>query len=114
MGTRATDVELTYLPAYELRERVARGDVSAAEVVDAHVRRTQATHGRLNAVVVPLFEQARAQARAADAARERGEGAGPWHGAPGPSKEPIQGAGPLATDGVTPVPARVTRRERPR
>src|SRR5262245_4872996 len=113
MGTRATDVELTYLPAYELRERVARGDVSAAEVVDAHVRRTQATHGRLNAVVVPLFEQARAQARAADAARERGEVLGPLHGVPVTIKEMFDVADTPTTAGVKRWPGVVAEADGP-
>jgi fatty acid amide hydrolase len=92
--------EVLDLGALELRDRIARGELSCREVVEAFVRRIEATHARLNAVVVPLFEQAREQARAADEARERGEPLGPLHGVPVTVKEMFDVAGTPTTSGV--------------
>ena len=90
-GVQSRDVEITRLAAGELRERIAAGALSAAEVVEAHIRRIEAVNPRLNALVVPLFDQARSQAKAADAGRERGEPLGPLHGVPFTVKENIDG-----------------------
>ncbi|TME12625.1 MAG: hypothetical protein E6I80_03605 [Chloroflexi bacterium] len=82
-----TDPDLTTLTASELAERIRAGDLSSQEVVEAHIRRIDAVNPRLNAVVVPLFDQARAQAKAADAARAQGQPLGPLHGVPVTIKE---------------------------
>ncbi|GIV89781.1 MAG: hypothetical protein KatS3mg055_2299 [Chloroflexus sp.] len=50
-------------------------------------RRIEAVNPQLNAVVFPLFEQARQAADAADSARRRGEPLGPLHGVPITIKE---------------------------
>jgi fatty acid amide hydrolase len=55
--------------------------------VDAHIRRIEEVNSRINAVVIPLFEQAREEARAADAAQRRGDPLGPLHGVPITIKE---------------------------
>ncbi|MCA9669034.1 MAG: amidase [Myxococcales bacterium] len=55
-------------PEYEsfdalgLAELVQRGEVSAAELVEAAIERIEARDGRVNAVVVKLYERARARA----------------------------------------------------
>ena len=46
--------------ACEMAERVARGDVSPAELTEAAIERIEARNPDLNAVVTPLFERARA------------------------------------------------------
>src|SRR5262249_21669240 len=56
---------------------------------------------RINAVAVPLFDHARTEAKAADAARERGEPLGPLHGVPVTIKEMFDVAGTPTTMGVT-------------
>jgi fatty acid amide hydrolase len=100
-GVQSRDVEITRLAAGELRERIAAGALSAAEVVEAHIRRIEAVNPRLNALVVPLFDQARSQAKAADAGRERGEPLGPLHGVPVTIKEMFDVAGTPTTFGLT-------------
>ncbi len=72
-----TDPDLTTLTASELAERIRAGDLSSQEVVEAHIRRIDAVNPRLNAVVLPLFDQARAQ----------GQPLGPLHGVPMTIKE---------------------------
>ncbi len=58
------------------------GDALAEEVVTAHIARLRAANRALNAVVVDLSDQALSAARAADAARARGEAMGSLHGVP--------------------------------
>jgi fatty acid amide hydrolase len=92
---------LTGLTASEMAREIAAGNLSSQEVVEAHIRRIEGVNARLNAVVVPLFEQARAAARAADAARERGEPLGPLHGVPVTVKELFDVAGTPTTAGIS-------------
>ena len=58
-----------HLSASELARAVKAGDLSAEEVVDAHIGRIQQVNPALNAVVIPLFDEARAQAKVADEMR---------------------------------------------
>lgn len=58
----------TALSATELAHQIATRALSARAVVEAHIERIQEVEPRLNAVVVPLFDQAREEADAADAA----------------------------------------------
>jgi len=53
--------------ATEMARRIRAREVSSAEVVDAHIDRIAAVNPQLNAVVAERFEDARAEARAADA-----------------------------------------------
>jgi amidase len=59
--------------AASLADALARGDVSAAELVEQAVRTVEAKDGPINAVVVRDFDRALQAARAADAALARGE-----------------------------------------
>ena len=76
------DTDLTRLSASELARRIRAGEVSSQEVVEAHIRRIEAVNPRINAVVFPLFEQARVEAKAADEAQAQGKPLGPLHGVP--------------------------------
>lgn len=96
--TKAND--LTQLSASEMARRIAAGTLSSVDLVEAHIRRIQAVNPQLNAVVVPMFDQARDEARAADAARDRGEPLGPLHGVPITIKECFHIAGTPSTEGV--------------
>ena len=83
-----------------MARRIARGEVSAREVVAAHIARIEAVDGLLNAVVVRRFEAALAEAGAADAAQARGERLGLLHGVPVTVKECFHVAGTQATIGL--------------
>ncbi|MEP7119976.1 MAG: amidase [Byssovorax sp.] len=87
--------------ATELAARIARREVTSIEVVDAHIQRIEAVNPRLNAVVCPRFDEARSEARAADAAIARGDaGLGPFHGVPCSIKECFALTGMPNTSGL--------------
>lgn len=87
--------------ATEIAQKIAAGELSASEVVEAHIQRIEEVNPRLNAVIIPLFEQARAQAKAADEARSRGEALGPLHGVPITIKESFDIAGTVSNMGIS-------------
>lgn len=78
--------DLSAATAGELARAVASGQVSAVELTEAAIGRIEARDAAINAVVVRDFDRALVQARAADAARARGE-ARPLLGVPMTVKE---------------------------
>ena len=91
---------LTQLSATELANRIARGDVSAIEAVEAHIARIEQVNPTLNAVVVKRYDEARAEARRADERRARGETLPPLHGVPITVKECLDLDGHPSTYGL--------------
>jgi fatty acid amide hydrolase len=89
------------LSATELSGLLSAGELSACEVVEAHIRRIEAVNPALNAIVVPLFDQARLDAKAADRARAQGRLLGPLHGVPVTVKEFFDISGAPTTAGLT-------------
>ena len=73
---------ICFLPAHELASRIRARDLSALEVMDAHIGQIERVNPAVNAVVTFLPEQGRAAARAVDAAFARGEDPGPLAGLP--------------------------------
>jgi amidase len=92
--------EIWQLSATELAQRIARRQLSSAEVVDAHLARIDAVNPALNAVVKILADEARAAAALADRRLAAGEAVGPLHGVPFTVKENIDMAGLPTTWGV--------------
>ena len=92
--------QLTGSSAVALAGRIASGEVSATEVVEAHIARIEAVNPRLNAVVVTRYPEARAEARDADRRRAAGEPLGPLHGVPVTVKECLDLAGTASTFGL--------------
>src|SRR5258708_35506625 len=78
----STSTDLTTLSASELAARIRAGQLSAVEAVEAYIARIEAVNPKINAVVIKLYDAARAEARAADERRARGEPLGPLHGVP--------------------------------
>lgn len=74
--------ELCYSPATELAARIRAREVSAKEVMVAHLARIDRINPQVNAIVTLVPERALAGARAADAALGRGDTPGPLHGLP--------------------------------
>jgi fatty acid amide hydrolase len=99
--------------AASLAAMIQRGEVSSREVVEAHVRRIERDRARINAVVVPLFEQALDAARCADEAQARGEILGPLHGVPITIKESFHVAGTSATMGLTALAGQLSSEDAP-
>jgi amidase len=89
---------LEYRSATELVGELAAGRVSAVELAQAAIDRIERLDGVLNAVCVRDFDRALDAARAADAARARGE-AGPLCGVPMTVKESFHVAGLPSTWG---------------
>ena len=58
--------ELIWMTAVELAALIRRGEVSAVEVLTAHLEQIEAVNPQLNAIVTYLPEQALDLARAAD------------------------------------------------
>lgn len=65
--------DLSWAPTGAVAEALATRQVSAVELCEAAIARIKARNPALNAVVVPDFDRARVQAKAADEALARGE-----------------------------------------
>ena len=91
---------ITQLSASALATKIKAGELSAQEVTEAHIQRIEEVNGKLNAVVIPLFDQARAQAKEADQRQRLGEPLGPLHGVPVTIKEQYRVAGTQVTLGA--------------
>ena len=74
--------DLCFRPATELAALLRAREVSARELLDAHLDRIERLNPAVNAVVTVDAEGARAAADAADAALAAGEDVGPLHGLP--------------------------------
>ena len=74
--------ELCFLTATELARRIRARELSAREVMEAHLAQIARVNPRVNAIVTLLPELAIAGAEAADAALARGDAIGPLHGLP--------------------------------
>jgi aspartyl-tRNA(Asn)/glutamyl-tRNA(Gln) amidotransferase subunit A len=91
--------DLCFLPAVEVAARIKAKDLSPVELVDAVLRRIEALNTRLNAFCFVHADEAREQARAAEAAVLRGAPLGPLHGVPVSVKDNVPVAGKPLTYG---------------
>ncbi|MCF8109702.1 MAG: hypothetical protein K9J81_12005, partial [Desulfohalobiaceae bacterium] len=94
-----TDREICFLPAWELARRIPTRDLSAVEVMQAHLAQIERTNPAVNAIVTLLPEQAMDQAAAADKALAEGQDPGPLHGLPIAHKDLIPTRGIRTTFG---------------
>jgi aspartyl-tRNA(Asn)/glutamyl-tRNA(Gln) amidotransferase subunit A len=74
--------ELCYTSAVTLVNMIKSKEISPVELTDAFLERIDAVNPKLNAYVTLLHEQARAQAKEAEAMIQRGDDLGPLHGLP--------------------------------
>ncbi|MBW2705290.1 MAG: amidase [Deltaproteobacteria bacterium] len=74
--------EICFLTAIELARHIRAKELSATEVMEAHLTQIERVNPQVNAIVTFLPEQALEQARAADEALSHGEDVGPLHGLP--------------------------------
>ena len=91
--------ELHFLSAVELAARIRRKDVSAREVMTAHLAQIERVNPRVNAIVTLVTEQALADAGRADEAIARRRPLGPLHGLPVAHKDLVDTAGIRTTRG---------------
>ena len=94
------DQDLCDLGAAELGRRLADGRVSAAEALEAQLRRIEERNGALGAVVSLDADGARQRALAADDALAAGRPIGPLHGVPITLKDGNDVAGMRTTIGT--------------
>src|SRR5436190_3990802 len=92
--------DLTELTAAAACELLRSRAIGALELVESHVARIEAVDPALNAVVVRRFDEALAEARAADARLARRRPAGILQGLPITIKESLDLAGTASTAGV--------------
>ncbi|MCC6992334.1 MAG: amidase, partial [Acidobacteria bacterium] len=95
---RAGDA-LCFLPAIDLAAKIRAREVSPVEAVDAVLARLEAINPRLNAFVFVHADEARAQAKVAEAAVMRGDALGPLHGVPVSVKDNVAIKGKPSTYG---------------
>ncbi|HXE26668.1 MAG TPA: amidase, partial [Roseiarcus sp.] len=74
--------EFAYMSAAEIAERVRRRSLSPVEIVESSIARIERRNPSLNAFVFKGFDDARREARAAEAAVMSGAATGPLHGVP--------------------------------
>src|SRR5688572_3114772 len=98
----AANDELFYLSATELGRRIRARRVTSTEVVEAHLSEVARVNPRLNAVVATRFEEARAEAKAADerTASSHRDDLPPLHGVPCTIKECFALVGMPQTSGL--------------
>ena len=91
--------ELCFATATELVGRMRAGDLSARDVMSAHLAQIERVNPTVNAIVTYLPERAMKGALAADEARARGEALGPLHGLPVAHKDLVLTKGIRTTFG---------------
>ena len=101
MQTRS---ELAFLSTTELSDLMERGELSPVELLDHCLERIERLNPQLNAFVLILAEQARAQARDSEDRLRRGE-ARPLEGLPVPIKDNVALAGAPMTFSSRMAPA---------
>ena len=98
----AATAPITERSAVDLAEAIRSRELSSREVVEAHIELIERRNPKLNAIVATRFDEARAEAEAADeAARSlrRRRRLGPLHGVPCTIKESFALAGMPHTSG---------------
>ena len=90
----------TFSSLTEIVRAIREREVSASEVLEAHLARIDEVNPSLNAVVQLCADRARAEAAEADAAIARGDELGPLHGAPITLKDSHDTAGVVTTGGT--------------
>lgn len=92
-------MDLAYMSAVELSQRIHSGDLSASELMDATLRRIEGLDPRLNAIPTLIPEMARGKAARADDRQAQGDSLGPLNGLPFAIKDLVDTAGIRTTYG---------------
>lgn len=93
-------IQLIHLGAAQIATLIASGQATATDAVEQHIAQLRRVNPALNAMVLELFDSARAAAREADAKQQRGEQLGPLHGVPVTIKECFDMPGLPSTFGL--------------
>ena len=95
----STSTDLCFSSATELAARIRARELSATEVMTAHLERIAQVNPALNAIVTLDADAALASARRADEAQARGAELGPLHGLPVAHKDLVLTRGMRTTFG---------------
>ncbi len=91
--------QLEYVSATEAARAIQAKEVTSVELTEHILARIEKFNPKLNSIVVPLFDEARARAKEADAALAKGDTWGPLHGVPITIKETFGMKGVATTAG---------------
>jgi amidase len=94
-----SNLDICFMPATQLAQAIRSKQLSAREVMEAHLAQIERVNPKVNAVVTLLPEQALEQASAADEALARGETVGLLHGLPIAHKDLVNTKGIRTTSG---------------
>jgi len=92
--------EIIWMSATKLAQLIREKKVSATEAVKAFIARQDHVNRKLNAVVMPCYERALAEAKAADESLAKGKLMGPLHGVPMTIKDSLATEGVVSTGGT--------------
>ena len=95
--------DIVFATAQELAMGIRQRQISAADVLEAHLAQISRHNPALNAIVTLDEEGARARAKEADTLLARGEIWGPLHGVPITIKDAIETGGLRTTGGSPPL-----------
>ncbi len=95
--------DLVFQPAHQLAQMIRDRQVSAVEVLDAHLAQIAKHNSKLNAICTLDKENARNRAKQADQALGKGEIWGALHGVPVTIKDIFETAGLRTTAGYIPL-----------
>ncbi len=96
-------MNIVFTPAYKIAEKIARGEISATEVLNAYLQQIEKHNGKLKAIVTLDEKNARKRAAEADEALAKGENWGVLHGVPITIKDNLETAGLKTTGGYEPL-----------
>ena len=91
--------EICWLTATDLVRRMRRRELSARDVLRAHLEQIERVNPQVNAIVTLVADQARTHALSLDEAAARGESLGPLHGLPVAHKDLAETKGIRTTFG---------------
>src|SRR6266568_8240328 len=92
-------MDIVFSSTTQLAGAIRAGQISATEVLEAHLAQIATHNSALNAIITMDAEQARKRAHAADEALARGQVWGPLHGVPFTLKDAHATAGMRTTTG---------------
>jgi amidase len=94
------EINPLFISATKLAEMIRSKKISSTEAVKLFIDRIQAVDPLLNAVVMPCFDRALKEAKAADEALASGKIKGPLHGVPFTIKDSLETEGVISTGGT--------------
>lgn len=95
--------DVVFKPAVELAQMIRDRQISATEILNAHLEQIAKLNSKLNAICTLDEENARIRAKLADEALARGENWGALHGVPVTIKDIFETAGVRTTAGYIPL-----------